>query len=440
MSTEATTPALGPVGEAQRIVALDVARGIALLGIFTVNIALFALPMADMHVAAHAPTADRLVASLVWVVSEYKFMSMFSMLFGMGLVLQAHRARAAGRPFAGLYLRRLLTLAIIGVAHATLLWYGDILFMYAVAGALLLAMHALRPRTLVIVGLASLAVGAGLLSVFMLVLALGGGPPATAPPAEAAAPVTTVAELFHELANHNYQVDRGDFGLVETAIYRDGPAVVAITLRTLTWLSVLLFAGIFYGFGFRVLGLFCLGAAMMKAGFFTDRGRRWRRWTMILGLSVGLPLEALAALARWAAPDDAVVFAGTEVSHYLASLFVAFGYLGAAAMFAESGIARPLARGIAAVGRMALTNYLGQTVVATFIFYWWGLGRFADFDRPTLIALVFAVYLGQIVFSVLWLRAFRLGPVEWLWRSATYARPVALRREMVTSTTTLPDA
>ena len=117
-----------------------------------------------------------------------------------------------------------------------------------------------------------------------------------------------------------------------------------------------------------------------------------------------------------------------EASRYYSSALLSFGYVGAITLIVHAGILRPATSALAFVGRMALTNYLMQTVIATGIMYWWGLGQFGTWSGPAMIGLVLGIYASQIVFSAIWLRLFRMGPLEWLWRSLTYLRALPISR------------
>ena len=152
---------LGPVREGERIVTLDVLRGFALFGIFMVNMQFFALPFSDIFAPRAfdgGPASERLAWGLVKLLFEYKFISLFSLLFGVGLVVQMTRAEARGHSFVPVFLRRLAVLALIGLVHGILLWYGDILFFYGCVGTILLLCRRLRPKTLVILS-GSIVVG-----------------------------------------------------------------------------------------------------------------------------------------------------------------------------------------------------------------------------------------------------------------------------------------
>ena len=179
------------------------------------------------------------------------------------------------------------------------------------------------------------------------------------------------------------------------------------------------------GFLFRIVGMFRVGRALMKLEFFSAERRRWHWALCLFGLGAGLAGE-LGAAGLLLTLDIGEGFtwpiAFTDLIHQLASLALCLGYVGAVTLVVSSGIVRPVMGALAAVGRMALTNYLLQSVVATGLMYWWGLGLFGEVTRVNQILLVVLIYVAQVAGSVLWLRWFTMGPCEWAWRTLTYLK------------------
>jgi uncharacterized protein len=412
----------GPVPESARIAALDVARGFALLGIFLVNIQSFGEPVGSFMEPAPrpgTPWSELIALYFVKIFCESKFYPLFSLLFGIGFALQFDRARQAGQRFFRIGLRRLFFLWVFGVLHAVLFWYGDVLHLYAMAGVLILFMAGCRPRTLaitaavlVLIGLAGIAVG----SAFM------GAPP------EHPSTVTDVPHLedpFGTLWNalKRNELPEGPAAALwmqaETQAYREGPYQQLFLIRLLTWVAFVVFE--LFGTLFFVAALFLIGAALLKAGLFLPENRRWRVRLLRLGLFVGLPLAAVAAFI----PSIVSGGAGMIVAAILVAVggpLMSLGYLVGWTLAVEDGRCRFMTRALANAGRMALTNYLMQTVIATTIFYFYGLALFARTTRVERLGIVLAVFAGQLLFSALWLRYFQFGPMEWLWRSLTYRR------------------
>lgn len=448
---------LAPISREERIVSLDVLRGIAILGIFFVNIAFFSGSMAMMMnpaILAEQPLSERIAWAFVKIFAEFKFISLFSLLFGIGLVVQLQRAQQRGQALGGTYIRRLLVLMCIGLLHGLLIWYGDILFMYAVGGFVLFLLRNISARTMAILATCAFALG-GLFYT-------------------GASALTVVGERFSELeretANTTGETRVGDvdgevvvpdvasveaddrwdrwtaaleqwtqadfnvldesFHEVETIAYKEGPMLATVLTRAITFAGHVFFAGVFSGFALRIIALFLIGAAMMKWGFFDSQHRRLHAHLAVFGLALGLILEAsVVGLYQLAEYQPSPITVLADAVHWFASALLMFGYVGAVCTIVHAGVLRLLQTAIAAVGRMALTNYLLQSLVATFVMYWWGLGLFGEFSRVQQLLLVVGVFAGQIAFSLIWLSAFRFGPMEWLWRTLAYCKlqPMMLR-------------
>jgi uncharacterized protein len=458
-----------PVGESERLVTLDVLRGFALLGVCVVNMQFFTMPFAvALHdeSLAQASWTSQLSWGVMKVFFESKSISLFSLLFGMGLVLQMMRAEAAGRAFVPLYLRRAAVLFAIGALHALIFWYGDILLIYSVTGLWLLLFLRLAPRPLLIAAAVCIAVG----TVLFLLTAVGGILTASAKEdadttGSAAAEASVVPgeerqagedaategdpdpDPDRETVPAGEAVPRGLAAIAESrgdpfhpawiagesAAYGQGPFSHAFAFRAVTYLYCVI--GAILGYGWRILGLFLAGAALLKLGVFLPQGRPWQRRLAIVGLGVGLPMELISAL--WIrAIDYEIVWAslGAQALHEIGSTFLCFGYAGAIALIVSSGAMGGLCHALACVGRLALSNYLSQTLIAVFVSYWWGLGLFGRISSPWQLVLVAGIYTALALVSVLWLRVFTIGPAEWLWRSLTYGRRQPMRRRSVVAT------
>jgi uncharacterized protein len=419
---------LGPIPARDRIITLDVLRGFAVLGILFVNMPFFAMPLAlasGTEGLADAPVREQMSWAIVETLVTYKFLSLFSLLFGAGLVVQMARAEAKGRRFVPLYLRRLAVLAAFGLAHGLLLWYGDILLRYAVLGLLPLLMRKARPRTLLTVAVVLVA-GEAMFSSGCLSLQVASerwAPAAQSqsePPVDAAANEKPLRGLAAIVAANGEPSDER-WMAAEIEAYKHGPAADALAFRSVSWAYVLLDAAFLRGW--RIAGLFLLGAALMKLGFFLPQQRRWQRRLFLGGVAIGLPLE-LGAVGMLMANDHAVNFATATAAlmHGLGSFALCLGYAGGVCLLAGAGRPRWLCTPLARVGRLTLSVYLLQSVVAAAIMYWWGWGRFGDFTRTELLALVVAICIALTALSAVWLRFFAIGPFEWLWRTLTYGR------------------
>lgn len=508
-----TTLSLGPVARPSRINAIDVARGFALLGILAVNIKFFAEPFgAMMQLAPPEGVGNMIVHYFTKIFCEGKFYPLFSMLFGMGLMLQRGRAEDAGRSIYKPYLRRLAALFFLGLGHALLLWYGDILFVYSLAGTVLLFLSSCRPKTLLIVGGAflflSLTLSGGFAALNMYNLeqmkqveaektakasesatpkpdgASTGEPgtppaaqtpattPATTPETSSAAPESDaadapkgdastpaadslsansaggdaagangagvprdqdferflertfspeIAEFFKKLAKGKVTGGPKDalWMAAEESAYRDGGFLSALAIRALSWGIFLIVCVV--GFFWQVGALFCLGGALLKLRFFDPDRAHWRKRAIALGVVLGLPLSLVGVFGLNMFPDHKVM-AGVAMNFgiNLGGPLMALAYISIWATLVERGVFSGLTRALANAGRMALTNYLCQTLICTTIFYWYGFGLFGSFNEVQRLGVVLAVYAVELAWSAWWLTRFRFGPMEWLWRTITY--------------------
>jgi len=410
---------LGPVLEKDRIATLDVLRGFAILGIFLVNLQFFAYPMMAGVMPDHAAMGplDELAWAFVKTFCEMKFVSMFSMLFGAGMVVLYTRTQARGGSFVPLYLRRLVILLGFGAIHAFGFWYGDILLIYAGLGVFLLLMRNLSAKTLAIIGVILLVVD------FVVVTGCSG---LNMLSMQQAVPAGAEEPLFGWEAIQSAQFNpfHEDWLAAEEAAYKNGPYADALVFRSITWVMMVVFS--LFGFMQRVFGMFLIGAALMKAGVFAPAGKGTAARLALLVIP-GLLLELTATAVLWKAHGavDWRMIPATAM-HDLGATCLSLGYVGVIATICAGG-APTLLRPIASVGRMALTCYLGETLIATFVMYHWGLGRFGDFSRAELIVFALVVYAVLMVFATVWLKAFRMGPLEWVWRSLTYLHPQSLR-------------
>lgn len=427
-------PPPGPVKDRDRIDAIDAVRGFALLGIFLVNIHYFGVPFALLirpTPPEETTTPNLIVHYGVKMFCEGKFYPLFSMLFGMGLVLQYGRTIESGRRFVGTGLRRLLVLMLFGAAHALLLWYGDILFIYSLIGMFVLFFLRCQPRTLFIVAGALLLVAVLAGTGFYLLMSQSASsptsndpiPPATAPFAD---PFGRLVEAFR---NDEFASGSGEriWVQTETQAYRNGPYDQLFRFRAVSWLIVL--STTLIGFGWQIAAMFLIGAGLFKAGLFEPQNAHWRRRLFLIGLFIGMPVSVAGALMpRW------IPGGGGQIASGLMNMFggplLSMAYLGGIATIVDNGWLPNAMRALANTGRMALTNYLTQSLVATTIFYFYGFGLFGKTTAIQRVGIVFAIYIVQVAFSSIWMRRFQFGPMEWLWRTLTYLRLQPMVRRM----------
>ncbi len=401
----------GPVTQTERIQSIDVLRGFAVLGILVMNIQSFSMiGAAYLNPTAYGDLTG--VNYAVWLLShvlvDRKFLTIFTMLFGAGIVLMTTRREAAGARAAGLHYRRTGFLLLFGLLHGYLLWYGDILHAYAMCGFVVFLFRRWRPGTLIIVGLASVWFASALSVLFHCSLRFWSPENLEmtliwwAPSAEAVA---------KEVADY-----RG--GWSEQMSHR---ATTAFFFQT----SLFLIENVW-----RTGGLMLVGMGLFKLGFFSAKRSTAAYVFMILvALVVGIPLILYGARRNFAAEWDfeACFFLGGWFN-YWASILVGLGWIGLIMLVCKHGIVQPVTRALAAVGQMAFTNYLLQTVICTTIFYGHGFGLFGKVERVGQFGTVLAIWAVLLVISPLWLHRYRFGPMEWLWRSLTYMKAQPMRR------------
>ncbi|GAA1863027.1 DUF418 domain-containing protein [Asanoa iriomotensis] len=374
----------------RRILDVDALRGFALFGILVVNIAFFATayPWHGIDDPAYASGVDDAVRWVVALVFELKFYLLFSFLFGYSFTLQTDSAARAGASFRARMLRRLAVLFVLGAAHALLFFHGDILTTYAVLGLVLLAMRRVGPRTAMIT-----AVGLTVLVASFIALAsLSGAVPATDTAAALAA------------------------GQRSTAALAGNPAtVIAEHLRSMPQMLGAL-AGLQAP---AALAAFLVGLAAGKRRLLAEAHRHRRALSIVqlVGYPVGLAGAVVLASTggttglNMAAVALTVVTAPLLSAAYVATLLRFFG--------TPSG--HRVAAALAPAGRMALTNYLAQSVVCAVVFTGWGFGLIGDVSPLAAVGLAVVIFAAQAVVSARWLAAHQYGPVEWVLRAATNA-------------------
>ena len=380
-----------------RLAQLDVLRGMAVFGILLVNIWGFAWGTLSLRygtLPAPAPWLDQAAIFMVAAFAEFKFYPIFAFLFGAGFALHTRslRQQLGGWPAAqAAYKRRLRWLLLIGLLHGLLVWSGDVLSSYALGGMLILSLASRRLRR--IRNLAWLLAGGFLL--FMALL-------------YPASPGMTEIDTTRQL-----QEFAGRY-----AIYTQGSLLAVAALRVRDYGMQMLFVIVMLP---HVIVLFSLGILSVRLGWLTEPQRHRQVWRRVLavGLGLGLPFNLLAATALlqqiidpYQTNYNSMLF---ELLLYAGGPLLAAGYV-AALMLAGPALMAALARWLAPVGRMALSNYLAQSLLGTFLLQGWGLAWGARLRPIEMLALALAIMVAQIVISRCWLARFRQGPVEALWR------------------------
>lgn len=376
-----------------------------MLGILIVNIQGFARVSSAYANPASGrilDTADLWTWAAVHTFADTKFISIFSLLFGVGIAIMSERTAGRGLSATGLHYRRQFWLLAIGLLHALLIWHGDILVSYALCAFLLYPLRNLSSRQLLWIGGGAVSVVAVLVGLFAL-----------------AVPYLPEAERVELLAEWAPPQDVID---AEIAAFR-GPWTAQFAERAS--LYALFLGAVFPFFTFwRAGGLMLAGIALYRLGVVTAaRSSVFYRRMAVLGLALGLPLCAWGASAalRPGVEWEQQMFL-TLLFNYIGSVGVFLGYLALVMLMVKSGRLAWLQRRLGAAGRMALTNYITQSILCSLVFYGHGLGLFERVSAPGQIGIVVAVWALQLAWSPWWLARFRYGPLEWIWRLATYRK------------------
>jgi len=381
-----------------RITALDALRGVGVLGILPVHMQSFAMVVAARINPSVSGDLDGL-NGWIWqataVLADGKFISIFAMLFGAGLLLLSGRGGAGAAGVESLHRRRMALLLGLGLLHAYLLWYGDMLVTFALCGAVVFGFRALPPRRLLADGALALACAS--------VIALGVGASLPWWPADTKARFLQVWAPSPEMVDREIAAYQGDWR--EQMTHR---APEAFQVQT----SQLVLRGFW-----QTTGLMLVGMGLFKLGVLTGtRSVRFYAALTGFGFGVGLPIAWYSAergrALHWDLADFMLVRSQLE---YWSDLAVGLGWIGLVMLLCRAGWR---AGAVAAVGRTALSNYLLQTVICTTIFYGHGLGLFGRVDRVGQLLIVLGIWVGQLAWSTWWTRRFAVGPLEWMWRSA----------------------
>lgn len=407
LPVNAASSSLQPVGAHERIAVIDILRGFALLGILLMNMEAFSGPL-DLSftgIDPHWHGADYWADAAIYVLVQGKFFTLFSLLFGAGFSVMAQRAEIAGRAFAPFYLRRSAALLLIGLCHALLVWSGDILVIYALISLLLLACREAPRSWLPAMGAISYLSAAALVMVLGALMSWMASMEHTQEPLrEAIAQAQRTIELQRQAYAH------GSWGQAVDQRLRDLGAMLS---------------GIFL-IGPEVLGMFLIGSWFARSGALAEPERFARLYARLRWIALPIGLVLMLGSAIWhpyQAPGTLDLAGGTAYAiSALAGLLMCLGYLAWIVHW------RARLQVLAPMGRMALTHYIGQSLVCTWVFYGYGLGAFETMPRLWQIPFAVALFALQVGISHAWLRYFRFGPLEWIWRAMTYLQWPPLRR------------
>ena len=407
----------------ERIESIDVLRGFALLGILIMNITSFAMPsMAYFSpVVYDINTLNHVIYSLTHIIADQKFMAIFSMLFGASTILFINSVKIRGKRPLLLYYSRNFWLLIIGWIHSSYLWYGDILFIYALCAFLLFFFKNLTPKKQFILGcLIYLIPSFSNYAAYEYVI-------------DYLDPAEQNDIIMHwnpSDKNLQQEIDAYRGSYKEQFRYReqmwssnndnnDGIAEGIIGLSFLL------------DFFSRSFGMMLIGMACFSWGVFSNTlTKSFYRKLLIYGFGIGLPLSIAGLFLNYSYDWNwkYIQFLGRTPNN-IATPLIAFGYIGLIMLWIRKGSLINLQEKLKSIGKTALSAYLIQTVIATFIFYGIGLGLFGYVNRGYQLVIMFFIWGVLFKFCPLWLKNFQYGPVEWIWRMLTHLKLVPLLRQ-----------
>ncbi len=394
---------VNPLAPAQRIAMLDELRGFALLGILIMNIQSFGLIEAaymNPFYQGEPSWANKVSHIFTHLFADMKMMTLFSMLFGAGILLFIEKAKEKTGMSMKLHFSRMFWLLTLGLIHAFLIWHGDILVTYAVCGMIVYALRNAAPEWLISVAIFCFV----LTSLYFVSLSFLGD-------------ILTTPELAR----------------IETEMWTPGALQKAKEVQTFTgsyWEQLrvrventLSMYGFLIVFIWRVLGNMLLGMALYKTGIIV--GKRSKTFYLLLalgGLILGGSLVSYGLILKFDR-DFAYIFS-TSIGYninYWGSILVALGYVGLFGLWTNTGFLAAFRSRLSSVGRMAFSNYIMQSVICSFIFYGIGLSLFGQLEPYQLNFVVLGIWIIQLIVSPFWLKYYKFGPLEWFWRGLTYA-------------------
>ncbi|MFN0139312.1 MAG: DUF418 domain-containing protein [Pyrinomonadaceae bacterium] len=403
---------IGPIASTERIAVLDVLRGLAVGGILIGNLQWFSgYGWMPPSLATLNPATDQLIRFLVHAFVEGKFYSIFSFLFGFGFALQIARAEERGDTNARLFKRRLMWLFVIGATHAVFIWAGDILTVYALMGFVLLLFRRKSNESLLKWAAILLAVPVAFY-ILSFVLFVTFAPPDV---------MTQISAMQFEMWSNGLRtVSNGNY----TQIFSD----YNLNMLFGRWMGLIMQMRLP-----KILAMFLLGVYAYRIGVFQNpaQHRVLIRRVMIYGLGFGLILNGIFATFAKSEADFPPTLPGViGVAAYAYGVpALALGIAALIVRLWETGILKRALATLAPVGRMALTNYLLHSVICVSLFYGYGFGLFGRFGAAGSTLIGIAIFGAQIAASGVWLRLFRYGPMEWIWRQLTYGKRLSLLPE-----------
>ncbi len=400
LSSESTL-SIAPTKVTERYLSLDLIRGIAVFGILIMNIQSFG----NVFASYFNPTVNgdfQGINQMTWFIThiffDQKFYTIFSMLFGAGILLMAQRAQSKGVSPDKFHYRRSILLIIFGLCHAFFLWYGDILMIYGFFALFAFFAWKKTPKWQLIVGLT--------LIMFMALFMLAG--------------YYTIPEEDVIKMQKSYLPDIQTVTQTVNGYRGDWAEAFSQRLESLKMM-----AEFFIFAGFRIGGGMLVGMALFRLGILNaQKSQSFYLKLTLLCLLPGLALVTWGAIllnnSGFIDAKSAQLY--LALFNYVGSMLVAVGYIGLFNLFYLSERGLWLKQKLQAVGQMAFTNYIAQSVLCTTLFYGFGFGLFGELSRFELILVALTILFLQLFWSDFWLNKFKFGPLEWLWRTLTYCK------------------
>lgn len=381
-----------PTAIGERVETLDMIRGFSLLGIFLANMLFFHTPFIYIDPFAwFTSPSDESTFKWLSILVQGSFYPIFAMMFGYGMNMQYEKAMARGVSFAPHQARRLSLLLVFGLVHALLIWAGDILVSYAVMGFLLILFVRIPSKWLVTIAVVLYTIPMGALVALMSLI-------------EKLDP--TAAGEFVDI----YQIE------MSISAYAEGTFGEIFAQRFQDWLLIGVMNGLFMGL-FMVLPLMMIGVALSKWKVIeraNDLTGKLAIFGIVLGVS-GLWMKALPFIQGPTAANQLL-------QETFGGVLLAGGYVSLLLLVTQVRFIEKILSVFKKIGRMSLTTYLMQSIIATSVFYSYGLGLYGKIDLLTGTMIAIGVFVIQVLFAELWLAKFRMGPFEWLWRKGTYGK------------------
>ena len=406
----------------KRILAIDLLRGFALLGILLMNIASFSMP----DVAYSNPTAfggestlNHFIYGLTHIFVDQKFMAIFSMLFGASVMLLTTKLVEKGEGTFRVYFLRNIWLLIFGLIHSIFIWGGDVLTVYALCSFVLYFLRRIPPKWQFTLGI----------FIFLVPSMLNGGIQLAVP---------TFSDTDIQSLQAFWQPDETAVS-AELDLYR-GPYNEQLSYNLSTETSsdetytngqFLLDIAMLTEFFLRAFGMMLIGMAFYTWGILTaKKSDQFYKRMAIVGFGIGLPIALLGLFLQYSNDWSATysLFIG-RVPNHIATPLIASAFIGLVMIWSRRPLLQSIQTRLTAVGQTALTNYIMQSILGTFIFYGFGLGLFGHVNRLGQMGIVLAIWTVQLIISPWWMARFRYGPLEWLWRTLTYLKWQPMRKQ-----------